>query len=85
VVVEVDGHILSKERVEGIICQSVRVAARRPKDHQIRHIDNTNAEVWKLCSEDIRSSDDLEGQFSTNAEKNDVRIQTIICGGRPSY
>lgn len=77
-VIEVDRLVFGEEAVEGLVGERVRVRAARAKDHEIRDVDDADAEFRDEFAEEGGGGDDFEGDFHTNANKSDVRVNTTV-------
>ena len=79
VVVEDDGDARREERVEARLVEGMRVVAGGSEDEEIDDVDDTDTEVGaKVTAEESRSLDDLLGELETDADEDDVRLDTLV-------
>ena len=67
-VVEVHKPVCGEEVLEAFVAQRVRVV--RPKDHQVRHVHDSHAELGDFFAEDSGGGDDFERELDANTDEN---------------
>lgn len=72
-VVENHRTILREEVPEGLVGQGVRVVG--PKDHQVSHVHDTDAQLWNILAQQRSSCDDLKRQLDADANQNTIAIK----------
>ena len=79
-VVEDHRLVLSEHRLEALVTERVRVRAEWPEDHQVCYIHHADAQSGDELAEERGGGDDLEGDFYTDADEDDVGVDTFVRG-----
>lgn len=76
-VIEIDRSIRRKESVKVVIRERVWVSTDCLKDHEVRHVHDTDTELRAMLSQEGSGSDDFKCDFDANADKNAEYAESV--------
>lgn len=68
--IEMDGAIHREQSLKGVVTECMRVGTFGGKNHEVRHVDDADAEGWDQLAKESGGCDDFEGDLDANTDQD---------------